>query len=243
MKIKITDRKIIQSALSFSLFCLAYFLFFTPEHPANELSVVAKFTKVNKDVRRKMINSLEWETVSDNEEIFANDLLYTGTKSSADIVYLTKDIKLKMPESTILKIEVEDNKPSFEVEEGSLEIESGEHIQFQIKKNGKKETVRSEKATKVKIAEKGDVTYSTPTKNEQSNNLDKNASTRSKLDKTLQDEQNTDVDEGAQDENGPAANTSTGPNEAPPEKKRDQKFAFYFLIFASFILFVSSFFG
>jgi hypothetical protein len=230
---KITDKKIILISISLSLFSLSFFLYYRPDPPINELSVVAKFSKTKNDVKRKMANSLDWKKVEEEDEIFSNDLLYTGDKSSSEIVYYSKLIKLKMPANTIIKIEVEDQKPTFDIKNGSLEIEVGEQINFNIKQD-----INHIKPAKISINEQGNITYAPPSnqtgKAEKVETVEKESMANNKLDDTSLDKNIT----GTNNQNSPKMEMKALDN-----KKREEKIIFYFLISFSLVFFILSLFA
>lgn len=229
---KITDKKIILASLSVSLFGLSFFLYYTPEQAASELLVVAKFTKVKKDVRKKMSNSLDWKGVIENDEIMANDFIYTGVQSSTEIVYLVKDLKLKMPQTTVIKIEMEDDNPTFDIEEGSIQIEAGDNVKFIVKKGEKKHVFNNEKATNISVTKTGAIKTSAP---------DKGAD-KLKQNDDLAEDNNTDRGDASAigDQASVDPETLRTVTEA---RQREKKYAFYFMIASSFIIFISSFFS
>jgi hypothetical protein len=227
---KITDKKLILISLSVSLFSLSFFLFYRPEHPVDRLMVVGRFSKINNEVKRKMTNSLEWENVNENEEILSNDLLFTGKKSSAEIIYLSKIIKLKMPSNTVIKIEVEGNKPTFNIVNGSLSIEVGERTNFDIKKGGKTHTVNNDKTIDVNINERGNVQYTSyqaSSKISENKKLNNNTTNNSTQTQPIDSKMTIEKQESQ-----------------PPvdlEKRHEKKIAFYIMLGFSLIIFGASF--
>ena len=230
---KITDRKIILFSLSLSSLSLAFFMYYRPDRPADDLLVVAKFNSVDKDVKRKMVNSLDWVNVSNNDEILSNDLLYTGSKSSAEISYLTKMLNVKMASNTILKIEIEDNNPSIDISSGAVFIEAGEKIYFNIRKDGKKHTLKIEGPTGINIPVEGRITYVNRT-DANGKPIPQNSKNSGKQNSI---ETSTDFD---------SILSKVDPNvlnDKANNKKREDLVAFYLLIGFSLILFITSVFN
>jgi hypothetical protein len=239
---EITNKRIILIALAFSLFSLAFFLFYEQERPIDELLVVAKFTKINRDVKRKMASSLDWGNVVENEQILTNDLIYTGTNSSTVIVYLSKKLKFLMPANTIIRIEMVKNSPVINVEKGKLNIEIGEKVDFTVQRKDEKLDVKGEVSTSIHIPDQGALTASSLVKSNVSN---------SENDK---DEDDIDKDitfEGQEDYNLPSPiskphsmeKLSVEEQEAiNNQKRKKQTLGFYSLIFFSGIILITSFF-
>lgn len=233
---KITDTKIILASLSFSLFSLSFFLYYTPERKANDVFVVGKFLKVQKDVKRKSESSIDWEPVVTNDEVRGNDLVFTGAQSFAKIAYLTKALTIIIPPNSIIKIEMVNNKPTFDVESGSVVMEVRERIFFNLKVHGEVKVLpNTNKPMSINVPSKGKVTFIEAQK----------PAGRAGVNAKAQEPVFIDLEEQIRKQ----ADMPNVVDEAPnyeyfnKKKKEDEKFSFYVLIATSLIIFISSFLG
>lgn len=136
-------RKIVLISSAISLFSIAFFLFYNPEFEPREIKLVGVIKNLKNEVKKKAVDSVDWEKLQEFDEVRANDLIFTGSKSSATIELYNKDLKLNMLPNSILRIDVKEEIPRVDIEKGDSLFEYGKDVNFIIAKDKNVRIVKS----------------------------------------------------------------------------------------------------
>lgn len=152
-------RKIVLISSAISLFSIAFFLFYNPEFEPREIKLVGVIKDLKNEVKKKAVDSVDWEKLQEFDEVRANDLIFTGSKSSATIELYNKDLKLNMLPNSILRIDVKEDTPRVDIEKGDSVFEYGKDVNFIIAKDKDVRIVKSKPDNNLKNSEKNVVSF------------------------------------------------------------------------------------
>ncbi|MCB9092205.1 MAG: FecR domain-containing protein [Halobacteriovoraceae bacterium] len=126
------------------------YTFLKPEPPGNNnnlnLEAVAKLEYKRNDVEKKAQNAILWSPLEINAELFQGEMLRTGEGAEATVKFIKNGSTIEIDPNTMVVIELDDQKFSLDVLEGSLFVDqangSGEG-QIELKSGNKSVSLSS----------------------------------------------------------------------------------------------------
>lgn len=127
-----------------SILSLLALIYLKPNLKNNKLEKIAIIENFNKNVRLKSSGSSSFFNISKNETLQNSDEIFTGENSSATVRFIKSNTQLKIPSSSLVKIEEGENGDVIEVKDGLVDIilEKGQEIT--LKENGELHNISSQ---------------------------------------------------------------------------------------------------
>ncbi|MGZ3708477.1 MAG: FecR domain-containing protein, partial [Bdellovibrionota bacterium] len=94
-------------------------LFRSASHRRSDLSVIASVALASKDVRRRTSDEVRWLPIRGQEELYANDRLFTGENSQAEVSFLD-GTKLGVDAKSLVVIRSQPGSTQLDLERGSV---------------------------------------------------------------------------------------------------------------------------
>jgi hypothetical protein len=135
---------VLSSAISFTALWIV-----RPPSRENNNSPIAKILFTTNKVKYKASGSVSFYEVFKGKLLHSDDEVFTGENSVASIQFIKSKNKLKVPSSSLVKIEDSANGETVEVKQGVVDILVTKDESVQLMVNGKKNTITSDKSASV----------------------------------------------------------------------------------------------
>lgn len=130
------DRLAVFAGLLFSAFAAYVLLQAKPVLKSRTKKPIARFESFTNNVRHKESGSVSFYEVHQKEELENSDEIFTGEGSIAHVRFLNSKTILKIPSSSLIKIEEGENGESIEVKDGVVDIVVGKNQAINLQSNG-----------------------------------------------------------------------------------------------------------
>ncbi|MAX65990.1 MAG: hypothetical protein CME66_03550 [Halobacteriovoraceae bacterium] len=119
-------------SLLLTIFVAVVFKPTPPDLTLKKVQGIALLNSVLNDVQRKAGNGLIWEPIEVGEKLFSNDLIRTGSDSTAKIVFDKSKAQISLEEKSMFVIKEGGDKLSLNVIEGDILINNTEDSKLQV---------------------------------------------------------------------------------------------------------------
>ncbi|MDO9180866.1 MAG: hypothetical protein Q7U04_00590, partial [Bacteriovorax sp.] len=130
------DRQGVVAALLLSIFFFVALLKAKPPSRIRINKTIARLETSSRNVRYKESGSVSFYEAINNEELQNKDEVFTGDNSSAIVKFLNSETIIKIPSSSLVKIEESENGESIEIKEGVVDILVKKDQAVNVKING-----------------------------------------------------------------------------------------------------------
>ena len=113
--------------------------------------IIAQLSLHKNNVRFKEAGSVAFYEVRSKENFQSNDEIFTGKNSEASVKFLKSGSILKIPSSSLVRIEEGDDGEIVEVKDGVVSLQLEKDQKIKIKKDGILHEIESDKNTSVKV--------------------------------------------------------------------------------------------
>lgn len=132
---EIIQGRVVKLGLVSIVLTLIIAIFFKPTPPdltLKKASGIALLNSVLNDVQRKSANGLIWEPVEVGEKLYSNDLIRTGSDSTAKIVFKKSKAQINLEEKSMFVIKEGGDKLSLNIIEGDILINNSFDSKLQV---------------------------------------------------------------------------------------------------------------
>jgi hypothetical protein len=130
------DRRTVYVSLLFSVASLLALWLVRPVSINQNKKQIAKLESISNKVRYKGAGSVSFYDIGKDEFLQNNDEVYTGVESNAWVRFKKSNVLLKIPASSLVRIEETENGDTVEVKEGVVDIYLGNDKKINLKVNG-----------------------------------------------------------------------------------------------------------
>ena len=165
MDLKLSDKILIVLGLFLSLSALiaanstTRFMSLVIGKQIDSSQIVGKIVTSENDTRRKFSGSLSWFPIQGDENIYANDTIYSGDSSSAtiDVNSQNDSLKIKLSSNTLIRITQSNGENFISMESGQVitDLKKGQTLNLKVGNQNKK--VKATTDSQLEIASKSNL--------------------------------------------------------------------------------------
>ncbi len=130
------DRRWVYSSITLSVLSLVALITVRPSFNTNNKKVVAEIITYKNKVKFKDSSSLSFYDVGRNELLRNKDEVFTGANSIAEVRFIRSKTKIKIPSSSLVRIEDDGSGETIELKEGLVDIVLEKGSSINLRMNG-----------------------------------------------------------------------------------------------------------